>query len=90
MIGGLTVLVAYAFAPGRLGDPERPHPRVPAILIGSFVVIVTLKELFWDPVNEVGQPFLWEGAQDLFWYLVGIAVMLVAVRVRFGTRRQTS
>jgi hypothetical protein len=88
VIGALTVIVAYVFAPGRLGEPERPHRRVPALVIACFVAIVTLKEVFWDPANEVGQPFLWAGATDLFWYLVGIAVMLGALWVRFGLRRR--
>ena len=90
VIGALTVIVAYAFAPGRLGDQVRPHARVPAVVIGCFVAVVTLKEVFWDPANEVGQPFLWAGATDLFWYLVGILAMLTALWARFGVRRRTA
>ena len=82
-IGALAVAVAYAFAPGRLGDPARRHRALPRIAVGLFAVIVLLKELLWDPVNEVGQPFLWAGATDLLWYCVGMGVMLLAVGLRF-------
>jgi hypothetical protein len=75
-IGALAVAAAYALAPGTLGDPHRVHPNVPRGVLGVFGVIVFLKELLWDPVNEVNQPFLWAGATDLFWYAVGIGVML--------------
>jgi hypothetical protein len=87
VIGALAVIVAYVFSPGRLGEPARPHRRVPAVLIACFVAVVTLKEVFWDPANEAGQPFLWAGAVDLFWYLAGIALMLAALWLRFGLRR---
>ena len=42
----------------------------------AFLVIVTTKETLWDPANESEQPFLWSGATDLFFYLVGIGVAL--------------
>ncbi len=83
VIGALAIVVAYAFAPGRLGDPARPHPNVPRIAVGAFLLLVALKETLWDPVNEVGQPFLWAGATDLAWYLVGAGVVLVALLARF-------
>lgn len=83
VIGALAVAVAYVFAPGRLGDPFRRHPRIAPMAVGVFVVIVFLKELLWDPVNEVGQPFYPDGVTDLFWYLVGIGVMLGALWARF-------
>jgi hypothetical protein len=82
-IGALVVLAAYAFSSGRLGDPERPHPNVPRGAVVVFAIIVLLKESLWDPVNEVGQPFLWAGATDFLWYTVGIGAMLVALRARF-------
>ena len=82
-IGALAVAVAYAFAPGRLGDPDRPHRQVPRWAVSTFAVIVLLKETLWDPLNEVGQPFLWEGATDMLWYLVGIVAMLGALWARF-------
>jgi hypothetical protein len=82
-IGALIVVTAYALAPGRLGDPARAHPMVPRITVAIFGVIVFLKELLWDPVNEVNQPFLWAGVTDLFWYVVGMSVMLVLLWVRF-------
>jgi hypothetical protein len=83
VIGALTVALAYTFAPGRIGDPARPHPGGPRVAIAAFAVIVLLKEAFWDPANEVNQPFLWAGVTDLFWYAVGIGTMLVALWVRF-------
>ncbi len=84
VIGALAVLTAYAFVPGRLGDAERPTPWFPRLAVTAFVVVVLVKESVWDPVNEVAQPFFWAGATDLFYYLVGIAVMALAVRLRFG------
>ena len=75
-IGALAVAAAYALAPGTLGDPARAHPNVPRFSLAAFTFIVFLKELLWDPVNEVNQPFLWAGATDLSWYVVGIGVML--------------
>lgn len=84
VIGALAVLISYAFAPGRLGDTERRRPWLPRIAVPQFGFIVLLKEGMWDPVNEVGQPFFWAGATDLFYYLVGMAVMALAVRLRFG------
>lgn len=83
VIGALAVLVAYAFAPGRLGDPLRRHLAASRAVVAGFVVLVFLKESLWDPVYEVGQPFLWAGATDLGWYLVGIGVMLAALWARF-------
>lgn len=83
VIGAIAVAVAYIFVPGRIGDPIRAHPQLPRAAIVVFVVVVSLKELLWDPVNEVGQPFLWAGATDLFFYLLGIAAMLGALWVRF-------
>lgn len=85
VIGALAVAVAYTFAPGRLGEPHRPHPMYPRLAVIGFVVLVFLKESLWDPVNEVGQPFLWAGATDLGWYFVGILVMLGALGARFRT-----
>jgi hypothetical protein len=82
-IGALIVAAAYALAPGRLGDPARTHRRVPRIVVAVFAVVVVLKELLWDPVNEVAQPFLWAGATDLFWYAVGVGAMLCALWIRF-------
>ncbi len=82
-IGALAVATAYAFAPGRLGDPDRRHLAIPRIAVIGFVFIVFLKELLWDPVNEVGQAFLWSGATDFAWYLVGVGTMLVALWARF-------
>ena len=83
VIGALAVITAYAFAPGRLGDPLRRHLAAPRVALVGFVLLVLLKESLWDPVYEVGQPFLWAGAVDLGWYLVGIASMLAAVWARF-------
>jgi hypothetical protein len=40
-----------------------------------FLIVVIVKEVYWDPKNEVGQPFLWEGAQDLLWYIVGSGIV---------------
>jgi hypothetical protein len=82
-IGALAVAAVYALAPGTLGDPARPHPNVPRIALAVFVLIVFLKELLWDPVNEANQPFLWAGVTDLFWYLVGMGVMLSLFWARF-------
>jgi hypothetical protein len=82
-IGALAVAVAYVLAPGRLGDPSREHPNVSRFAVAGFVAIVLVKELFWDPANEANQPFLWAGAMDLFWYLVGIGAMLGALWARF-------
>jgi len=83
VIGALAVAVAYILAPGRLGDSARVHPNVPRLAVAGFLVIVFLKEFFWDPANEVNQPFLWAGATDLFWYVVGIGAMLGALWARF-------
>jgi hypothetical protein len=82
-IGALAVAIAYTLAPGRLGDPVRAHPNVPRFGVAAFGVIVLLKELLWDPANEVAQPFLWAGAADLFWYLVGMGAMFGALWARF-------
>lgn len=82
-LGALAVAVAYMFAPGKPRDPDRSHPNVPRTAVASFVVVVLLKELLWDPVNELGQSFLWAGATDFFWYVVGTGAMLTAVWVRF-------
>jgi hypothetical protein len=83
VIGALAVALAYALSPGRLGDPDRPHPWIPRAAVAAFVVVVFLKELLWDPVNEVGQPFYPEGLTDFFWYLVGVGAMLAALMARF-------
>lgn len=83
VIGALAVAVAYTFAPGKLGDTARAHPRVPRGAVAAFAVVVLLKELLWDPANELGQPFLWAGATDLLYYFVGMGVMLGALWARF-------
>ncbi|MCI4348004.1 MAG: hypothetical protein L3J97_05235 [Thermoplasmata archaeon] len=83
VIGALAVATAYAFAPGRLGDPARAYPGVPRGAVAAFAVLILLKELLWDPANELGQPFLWAGATDLFYYFAGIGVMLGALWARF-------
>ena len=83
VIGALAVASAYLLAPGRPGDPDRRHAAVPRVAILGFVAVVFLKELLWDPAYEVGQPFLWAGATDFGWYLVGIGLMLGALWVRF-------
>jgi len=83
VIGALAVALAYTFLPGRLGDPHRPHAAAPRWVVAGFVVIVLLKELLWDPANEFDQPFLWAGATDLAWYLVGIGLMLAGLWARF-------
>lgn len=83
VIGALAVAAAYTFAPGSPGDPRRPRPWAPRAVVAVFVGIVLLKESLWDPANEIDQPFLWAGAGDLFFYLVGIGAMLLAVGVRF-------
>jgi hypothetical protein len=83
VIGALAVAVAYTFAPGRIGDPERPHPNAPRGGVALFFVIVLLKEALWDPANEVNQPFLWAGFTDLAWYSFGIGLMLLALWARF-------
>jgi len=82
-IGALAVAAAYSLAPGTLGDRARTHPNAPRIAIAAFTLIVFLKELLWDPVNEVDQPFLWAGVTDLSWYLVGIGVMLGLLWIRY-------
>jgi hypothetical protein len=82
-IGALAVALAYILAPGRLGDPDRVRPNVPRFAVAGFVALVFLKEAFWDPVNEVNQPFLWAGVTDLLWYLVGVGAMLGALWARF-------
>jgi hypothetical protein len=82
-IGALAVSAVYALAPGTLGDPARAHPNFPRLLLVAFAFIVFLKELLWDPVNEANQPFLWAGATDLFWYLVGMGAMLGLLWVRY-------
>ncbi len=82
-IGALAVAAVYALAPGTLGDPARTHPNVPRVTLAAFTFIVFLKELLWDPVNETNQPFLWAGATDLSWYLVGIAAMLGLLWARY-------
>jgi hypothetical protein len=83
VLGALAVAVAYMLAPGRLGDPDRSHPNIPRLAISAFVLVVFLKELLWDPVNEVGQPFLWDGVSDFFWYLAGTGAMLSVIWARF-------
>lgn len=83
VIGALAVLTAYVFSPGRLDDAARPRRWLPRALVGAFAVVVAVKETTWDPVNEVGQPFLWAGAADLSFYLVGIGFMLLAIWIRF-------
>jgi len=82
-IGALAVAAVYALAPGTLGDPARPHPNLPRFLVGAFLGLVFLKELLWDPVYEVNQPFLWSGVTDLSWYLVGMSVMLALLWLRY-------
>lgn len=82
-IGALAVSVAYIFSPGRMGDPARRHRNLPRFGVAAFGLVVFLKELLWDPVNEVNQPFLWAGATDFVWYMVGIGSMLVALWARF-------
>lgn len=83
VIGALVVAVAYALAPGRLGDPIRPYRGLPRFAVAGFVVVVLLKELLWDPAYELSQPFLFAGVTDLFWYFVGIGAMLGALWARF-------
>ncbi len=83
VIGALAVLTAYVFLPGRLDDPTRPRRWIPRVAVGAFVAVVSIKETAWDPANEVAQPFLWAGATDLSFYLVGIGLMLVALWARF-------
>lgn len=82
-IGALAVAAAYALSPGTLGDSHRSRPNVPRLAVAAFTVVVFLKELLWDPANEVNQPFLWAGATDFFWYVVGIAVMLGLLWARY-------
>jgi hypothetical protein len=82
-IGALAVAAAYSLSPGTIGDRARAHPNVPRLALAAFTLIVLLKELLWDPVNEVNQPFLWAGATDLSWYLVGIGVMLALLWARY-------
>lgn len=83
VIGALAALAAYAFAPGRLGSRDGTKLRIARSAVGGFGVIVLLKELLWDPVNESNQPFLWSGATDLGWYVVGISAMLALNWARF-------
>ncbi|MCI4352166.1 MAG: hypothetical protein L3K14_02095 [Thermoplasmata archaeon] len=83
VIGALAVAVAYALAPGRLGDLTREHPRVPRGAVAAFALVVLFKELLWDPANEVDQPFLSAGVTDLSWYFVGMGAMLGALWARF-------
>ncbi len=60
-----------------------PPRRLPRIAIGCFLVIVLVKEATWDPLHEVNQPFLYAGATDLFWYLVGTGIALGLIYARF-------
>jgi hypothetical protein len=82
-IGALAVAIAYIFPPGRLGDPDRARRWIPRVIVGGFIVVVFLKELLWDPTQEIDQPFLWAGVQDFAFYLVGIGALLAALWARF-------
>ena len=65
------------------GGSRANAPNLPRVTLAAFTFIVFLKELLWDPVNETNQPFLWAGATDLSWYLVGIAAMLGLLWARY-------
>lgn len=58
--------------------PEAAVPFFWASTLGWFLLDLA-KETLLDPVYEVDQPFLWEGALDLSSYVVGIGVGLTVV-----------
>ena len=68
--------LALPFAARALGYPTTYG--VALILAVSF-----LKELLLDPWLE-GAPFLWDGAEDFGFYLVGIVAALAMLAARWG------
>lgn len=49
----------------------------------TLVVIVLVKESYWDPKNETNQPFIPEGLKDFSFYIVGILIAFAIVYARF-------
>jgi hypothetical protein len=45
-----------------------------AVAVVGLLVIVSLKETLFDPVEEKNAPFFWGGATDLAFYVLGIVV----------------
>ena len=66
---------------------ELPGPKYPWawISLAVFGAIVVVKEVAWDPLYEINQPFLWAGSVDLGFYALGIMVALGLVYARFRT-----
>ena len=50
-----------------------------ALALAVLLVVVFIKEIAWDPFHEEDQPFWPQGAEDLAFYVVGIAAGLAFV-----------
>ncbi|MCI4337500.1 MAG: hypothetical protein L3K17_10030 [Thermoplasmata archaeon] len=82
-IGMAVVFGSYLLLPGPWKSEEGPsHLRYARFGVVAFAVLVCLKELLWDPVNEVNNPFFWQGIVDLGWYCVGIFTALGLIFAR--------
>lgn len=71
-IGALALVSSRRF-------PEAAPRVVPVGGVG-WVLFALSKELLLDPRVE-GDPFIWDGAQDLAFYLVGLSVALLVMRL---------
>ena len=68
--------------PPRLPDGSSKH-RWNRVAVVTFLGIDLLKELLWDPIHELDNPFLWQGVIDFSWYLVGVAIALSLIYARY-------
>ncbi|HZY92857.1 MAG TPA: hypothetical protein VFG07_08855 [Thermoplasmata archaeon] len=68
---------------GRAGSGARPYYYWSRLALVGFLVIVFLKELLWDPLNEKNNPFVWQGLIDFGWYTVGIVIGLAGTYARY-------
>jgi len=51
------------------------------LAIAALLIVVLIKEAFWDPTHEQDQPFWPEGVQDFTFYVVGILIGLLFVLI---------
>lgn len=44
-----------------------------------FLIIILLKEIFFDPTYEKDKPFLWSGVTDFTWYVFGVLIAIAII-----------
>ena len=84
-LAAAVVFGAYLLLHGLPPHPPdgSPRHRWNRLAVVAFLGIDLLKELLWDPVHELDNPFLWQGVIDFGWYLVGGAIALSLIYARF-------